>query len=171
MQIVESSAHTLTLVYKRSLADATVYLLVGAPLFAIAVYVAGWGWGWPRTATGGYSVGVSVFLILLELGLVAGAVFFLSTMFDRTTYRFDRSIDAFSVVGRKSIFNRWSIDGRVSGIQSISCEVTGEVETINSEIHLRYQDVEGVMKTRKCGTGEITDDQAITESIRQFLAR
>ncbi|MEO5509007.1 MAG: hypothetical protein ABIS27_00070, partial [Longimicrobiales bacterium] len=111
------------------------------------------------------------FIELLGIGLLVGATYFLSTMFDKTTYSFDKTADGFVIEGRKSVFNRWSIFGTVSGVSEIVCHVTGDLETFNSEVYLTYAAHGAALQTRKCGTGEIDEDQAIANTIRQFLSR
>ncbi len=168
MKIEELTSNTLTIIYRRSLLDGIGYFLAGGPLLAIAIYVAGWGWS--QNPNGEYSGAASVFLVLLEIGSLAGAIYFLSTIFDRMTYSFDKASDMFLLRGRKSFFKRWSIGGAVSGISNISCEITGTDENTNSEIYLTYHVAGAPAETLRCGTGELRDDEAITDTIKTFLA-
>lgn len=165
---IEKSSSVLSIHYTRSLADGVVYFLMGAPLLALGLFITGWGWSWGRQENGHYAVATVVFIELLGIGLLMGATYFLSTMFDTMTFRFDKSNDRFLISGRKSIFNHWSLSGPVSGIRDVVCEVTGDVETFNSDLYLTFTEDGAALQTRKCGTGEITEDQEITNAIKQF---
>lgn len=167
MEIAELSSETLTIVSRRSWAGVLGYLLMGAPLLGLAVYIP--GWGWYERAVPEYAAYAPLFLVVLEILALAGAFFLIASAFDTTVYHFDRAQDSFLIRGRKLLFKRWAVSGPMSSISSVSCEVRGDAESTHSEICLSYRSFGVVTETLKCGTGEVSEDESITDTIRTFL--
>ena len=110
-----------------------------------------------------------VFLVVMIIGLAIGGVVFLSSVFDRTTYHFDKTKDEFRLGGRRNFIRKWSVEGSLGDIIGISYEITGQDEYTSSEIYLKYRFYGSVVETVKCGTGEEVEDDVITAHIEGFL--
>jgi hypothetical protein len=167
MEIAELTAETLTIVSKRSWLGRLGYLLMGAPLLVLAVYIP--GWGRYQKAVPEYAAYAPLFLVVLEILAVAGAFIFITSAFDKTVYHFDKARDHFLIRGRRLLFKSWATSGPMSSITGISCEVRGDAESTHSEICLTYRSFGVVTETLKCGTGEASEDESITDTIRTFL--
>ena len=167
MEIQELTSNTLTIVFKRSWLSRLYYLFSGAVLLAVAIYIAGWGWYVP--AKGEYAAYAPLFLVCFEIFLVVGSFFFITSAFDAATYRFDKLEDQFFVRRRKYAFKRWATAGPVSGITSVACEVRRSDDDSHSEIYLTYRNYGVSTETLKCGTGEVAEDEAITDTIKTFI--
>ncbi|HEX8139279.1 MAG TPA: hypothetical protein VF544_17080 [Pyrinomonadaceae bacterium] len=152
---------------KRSWLSRLGYLLMGAPLVVLAVYIP--GWGWYEAAVPEYAAYAPLFLIVLEILSLAGAFLFIASAFDVTVYRFDKAQDSFLIRGRKLLFKRWAASGPMSSITGVSCEVRGDAESSHSEICLTYRSFGVVTETLRCGTGEAGEDESIADTIRTFL--
>ena len=167
MEIAELTSETLTIVSRRSWLGVLGYLLMGAPLLGLAVYIP--VWGWYETAVPEYAAYAPLFLIVLEILSLAGGFFFIASAFDVTVYHFDKAQDSFLIRGRKLLFKRWATSGPMSSITGVSCEVRGDAESTHSEICLTYRSFGVVTETLRCGTGEAREDASITDTIRTFL--
>ena len=69
----------------------------------------------------------------MEIGLLAAGLFFLSTVFDATSYYFDKTEDKFHLKGKRYFFKRWAAEGLVSEIISVSCEISGVNENLTAK--------------------------------------
>ena len=101
--------------------------------------------------------------------MLAGAFWFLSQVFDRISYDFDKRTDAFQISGRRRLYKKIKIEGAVSEILAVSCEIYGRDEGANSEIFLKRRYLGSVTETVKCGTWDDVEDVHITECIEMFL--
>ncbi len=166
-KIVESSACVLNIVYTRSLINKIIYGTAAAAMLAPAVMFLIWD---PKPEPDAqYPEFAPIFLLLLEIFLLSGSAFFLSSVFDATDYLFDRTADKFYLKGRRNFFRKWTIEGAVSDITGVSCEIYGQDENTDSEIFLKYRIYASVAETVKCGTGEEIEDGIITDYIKNFI--
>ena len=157
----------LTIIYKRSRTNRLIYLIPAMMFLSFAVCIVIWFKEAVETAE--IPAFAPIFLVLLIIGLVVGGVTFLSSVFDRTTYHFDKTKDEFRLGGRRNFIRKWSAEGSLADIIGISYEITGQDENTSSEIYLKYRFYGSVVETVKCGTGEVIEDDIITAHIEGFL--
>jgi len=166
-EIKELSSSTLNIIYKRSWFNRIINLIPTVLFLALAIYIL--IWGRHEVPTGEFSAFAPAFLVLLAIGLLVGGLFFLSSVFDAISYHFDKTEDKFHIKGRRYFLKRWAVEGLVSEIISISCEIYGQDEHTNSEIYVKYYYYGTVTETLKCGTGEVSEDSFIADIIETFL--
>ncbi len=166
-EIKELSSDTLKMIYKRDWFNRIMYLIPTVMFFGLAFYVL--IWGRHEVPTGEYSAFAPVFLVVMTVGSLAAGLVFVSSVFDVTNYYFDKKGDKFQLKGRRYLYRRWMVEGSISEIISVSCEIYGADENTHSEIFLKYRYYGNVTETLKCGTGEPREDDNIADTIETFL--
>ena len=166
-EIKESSANILTIIYTRSWLNRIFYLIPAIMFLGFAVCLVIW---FNETVESAVKPAFApVLLVVFIIGFLAGGIIFLSSVFDRTTYHFDKIKGEFRLNGRRNFIRKWSVEGSPGDIINISYEITGQDENTVSEIYLKYRFYGSVVETIKCGTGEEIEDDIITAYIKGFL--
>ena len=163
----EYSDDILAIDYRRSWLDRIIHLAAGISLLAPVVII--FLPGVDLTPVNGCEAFVPPFLIILVIGLLTGAFWFLSQVFDRIGYDFDKRADVFQISGHRYLYKKIKAVGAVSEIVGVSCEVYGRDEETSSEIFFKYRCFGSGTESVKCGTTDEAEDVLIVDCIERFL--
>ena len=167
--IEELSNDRLTISYRRGWFGKIVNLGAAAAALAFAVGILFWGAG--EVSTAEYPAFAAPFLVIMEIISLAAAFLLFSQVFDRISYKFDKTADAFVVKNQRFLFKRQTTSGMISEITGVSYEISGVDENTSSEIYLKFRPYGTTVETVKCGTRNISEDNHIADTIERFLKR
>jgi len=166
-EILESSINDLKIIYKRSLTSRIIYSALALMFLSVAAFTF-FGNVKPEPDAE-YPDFALIALLLIGTLMLAFSLLFFAAVFDTANYYFDKTADKFYLTGRRNFFRKWAVEGAVSDIIGVSCEIYGNDESRSSEIFLKYSFSGTLAETIKCGTGENTEDEIIADYIKSFL--